>query len=1353
MALVIVVLCGGFVVGLAAWSGPASAAAPVTVRPAAPAISNSMVISQVYGGGGNSGAYWTNDFVELFNRSSAPVNITGWSVQYSPFNGTTWQVTGPLNGTVPAGGYYLVQEAPGAGGTSQLPTPDAIGNIMMNSAAGKVALVNNNVALTVSCPLASTIDFVGYGAADCSEGGSPTGQLSNTTSAARLGNGCNDADNNAADFQVTSTITPRNSAYQLNLCAGASPTPTFTRTPTLTLTYTPTLTVTSTPGGPTNTPGLTFTHTNTPTFTFTPTPAGPTATLTPTFTPTYTPTRTPTLVGGTPLVKMYMLYTNAFGTPQTDEAVRLINVGNATADLSGWQITNQTGASIVFPQGATLAPGQKIWIANQADSFSQSDGFSTYFGFEPDYEYGVDTNPSVPNIRAPAGYAFNDSSSTSGGAVRVRDTSGATIDTLVYGNYSTVTPGWTGSGVSLYTNSQYANVGQIFYRKLDEATGLPVADTDTLSDWANNTGDNIDGKKILRPGWALTDPSAEDMFFTKTYTETGVTTKFLVAPDNIYDAIHNLILSATTSITIETYEWRSAPLVTDIINAKHRGVNISVVIDGNQTGGVDNDTLWAAKQWESPTVDIPVYFFAGNINTPDGEYRYDNTHAKFMIVDNTWLATGSENFSSTSMPHDNKANGTKGNRGAFIITNAPDVVAYARRLNNFDFVPGKYPDLVRYPAVGTPPPTYSPTPLPDFTSYMPIKPTPLVVTENETFQIIQSPDNELRNQDSLIGLVNSAGVGDEVLVEQLYERKYWQTSTSVGPNPRLEAYIAAAQRGANVQIMLDADFDSCTATNNSATVNYVSNFGLSNLQAKIGTPSASTIHNKMVLVRHGGVSTVNISSINGSENSSKNNRELGFQVNSSAAYQYYKDVFVYDWGRGFISNCFPTPTITPTPPGGVSATPTSTATPTGSPTSTVTVTATSTNTPTPTPLGPHIVISEFRTNGPGPNADNDEFIELYNQTSAPIDISGWKINGSSSGGQTSTRLTINASTIIAAHGHFLATNSQGYSGSVSGDQTYSSDINDAGGIAVLDPSDNVVDQVGMSGTSAYGEGTRLLPLTGNLDQSYERKPGGSAGSGQDTNDNATDFQVNNPSDPENLNSPPVPPLGSPTATFTVTRTSTPTNTPLPTNTPTFTSAPTSSATLTTTPTYTPVVGPALVGHVTWQGRPAQPNARQQLPITLTLKLGTTEVNYPSQSTDANGFFTVSVGSLANGTYNWRVKGPKYIANAGNVVLSGAPQTNVEMGQMRAGDANNDNTIGVTDFGIVKSSFGKALGDTGYDDRADFTGDQLVNTTDFNLLKGNFGQGGAPPLGPQSFWLVTPGAALRGSNLDMYNYPV
>jgi hypothetical protein len=166
-----------------------------------------------------------------------------------------------------------------------------------------------------------------------------------------------------------------------------------------------------------------------------------------------------------------------------------------------------------------------------------------------------------------------------------------------------------------------------------------------------------------------------------------------------------------------------------------------------------------------------------------------------------------------------------------------------------------------------------------------------------------------------------------------------------------------------------------------------------------------------------------------------------------------------------------------------------------------------------------VVISEFRTNGP--NGGSDEFVELYNLSDSPVSIGGWLVRGSNSSAGTTTRATITAGVVLGAYRHYLLTNrstSGGpYSGSVVGDQTYSTGITDTGGIALIDGT-TVVDQVGMSTGSAYKEGTVLAPLLGNLNQSYERKPGGVGGSGQDTDDNASDFQVRAPSDPQNLTS-------------------------------------------------------------------------------------------------------------------------------------------------------------------------------------------------------------------------------------------
>src|SRR6266480_3152035 len=104
-------------------------------------------ISQVYGGGGNSGATLKNDFIELFNPGTQLVDLTGWSVQYASAAGSTWQVT-PLSGTIPPGRYYLVKEAAGSGGTTELPPPDATGSIAMALGAGKVWLVGTTTSLS-----------------------------------------------------------------------------------------------------------------------------------------------------------------------------------------------------------------------------------------------------------------------------------------------------------------------------------------------------------------------------------------------------------------------------------------------------------------------------------------------------------------------------------------------------------------------------------------------------------------------------------------------------------------------------------------------------------------------------------------------------------------------------------------------------------------------------------------------------------------------------------------------------------------------------------------------------------------------------------------------------------------------------------------------------------------------------------------------------------------------------------------------------------------------------------------------------------------------------------------------------
>lgn len=179
---------------------------------------SNIVISQLYGGGGNAGATLKNDFIEIFNRGNAAQSLTGWSVQYGSSTGTTWAATN-LSGTLQPGQYYLIQESQGTGGTVSLPTPDATGTIAMSATAGKVALVSSTTLLSGACPTGGTVvDMVGFGSANCSEG-TPTPALTNTTAAIRNSGGCTDTDSNAGDFTAGVAPNPRNTASATHTCS------------------------------------------------------------------------------------------------------------------------------------------------------------------------------------------------------------------------------------------------------------------------------------------------------------------------------------------------------------------------------------------------------------------------------------------------------------------------------------------------------------------------------------------------------------------------------------------------------------------------------------------------------------------------------------------------------------------------------------------------------------------------------------------------------------------------------------------------------------------------------------------------------------------------------------------------------------------------------------------------------------------------------------------------------------------------------------------------------------------------------------------------------------------------------
>ncbi|HET9673879.1 MAG TPA: Ig-like domain-containing protein [Gaiellaceae bacterium] len=198
------------------------------------AVSPNLVISQIYGGGGNTGAPLTHDYIELYNRSLSTVPLDGLSLQYTSAAGTgnfgsaTNQLT-PLSGSLGPGQYLLVREAPGASttGTPVATDIDDDTPIPMGSNAGKVALVtgvtglgcNGGSAACTPDQLARIIDLVGYGNANFFEGSGPAPLIANDTADYRGAGGCNDTDNNAADFAAAAP-SPRSRLSSPHFCEG-----------------------------------------------------------------------------------------------------------------------------------------------------------------------------------------------------------------------------------------------------------------------------------------------------------------------------------------------------------------------------------------------------------------------------------------------------------------------------------------------------------------------------------------------------------------------------------------------------------------------------------------------------------------------------------------------------------------------------------------------------------------------------------------------------------------------------------------------------------------------------------------------------------------------------------------------------------------------------------------------------------------------------------------------------------------------------------------------------------------------------------------------------------------------------
>lgn len=576
-------------------------------------------------------------------------------------------------------------------------------------------------------------------------------------------------------------------------------------------------------------------------------------------------------------------------TGEPDEAVLIWNVGSGPQPLAGWQIaTASRSASFPITTTLRLEPGQRIWCTAEAAAFRLT------FGEAAACEWAQSTEATTVQLSNRLTFGNGQ------GQIQLIDPTGQVVDTLLYGATDQPAAGWQGLPAQAYNRGDLSAVGQVWQRKLDPLTWQPI-DSDQATDWIGDLTDPAWGRRVRMPGWG--GWSAADLGMP-TVATSEATVMVMVGPEGLYEPIQALLAEATISIDLVLYTFEHPELAQTLAAAAQRGVQVRLLLEGSPAGGISALQKWALTQIVAAGGD--VRFLAVAEDAPKGyRKRYRYVHAKYLVIDNYWAVVGTENWSHDAMPTA-QDRPVGGRRGYYVATDAPAVVAGLQQIFAADWAPERFKDIRPYiwedPRYGGPPSDFV-LPVPDEypVSESPFR-LPQTVQDEMTFQLISAPENALRPDAGLLAVIQQAGAGDEIYLEQLYEHRHWGPTASnpiADPNPRLQALIDAARRGAKVRLILDSFFDDrASLRNNRATVDYLTTIASSeglDLAAAVGNPTAGGIHAKVFLARVGGHTWSAIGSLNGSEISHKINREVVLMVDHPQVYERLLEVFTHDW--------------------------------------------------------------------------------------------------------------------------------------------------------------------------------------------------------------------------------------------------------------------------------------------------------------------------------------------------------------------------------------------------------------------------------------------------------------------------
>jgi cardiolipin synthase A/B len=356
---------------------------------------------------------------------------------------------------------------------------------------------------------------------------------------------------------------------------------------------------------------------------------------------------------------------------------------------------------------------------------------------------------------------------------------------------------------------------------------------------------------------------------------TGVSGVCFISPDCSLELYENCISQAKYEILVNVYEFSSPGMADALIDARKRGVNVTVLIEGGPVGGISPEGNAVCDLLTRNAIVVRQMGTTGDSHAP---YRYD--HAKYIVVDSLYLFITSENFKGNGFP----VQGKSGNRGWGVCIIDTRVATWFRGVFLTDMNGKGISPITGKTGVLEPDGT-----VPHTREFSPLR------FEGAKVTPVLSPDTSYLIPE----LLRSAT--SEIDIEQAYI-----SNESKGvPNRYLAEAINASHRGVRVRVLLDSYwFNTEGEDDNDEMMAYINQVAASEhlpLEARcagLERNELEKIHNKGVVVDG---KKVLVSSINWNYNSPTFNREAGVIIEQPEAARYYGAVFEDDWDQSATS--------------------------------------------------------------------------------------------------------------------------------------------------------------------------------------------------------------------------------------------------------------------------------------------------------------------------------------------------------------------------------------------------------------------------------------------------------------------